>query len=219
MDIFTKIILYFVLLFAITIHEAAHGWAASKFGDLTAYHMGRVTLNPIPHIDIIGTVIFPLLMIFQGVPLFGWAKPVPVNPLNLRNPKRDNLWISAAGPLSNLTAALAFFILLRIIKAVSPQAFYFNPNLSGGFQPIQGVIIVLFYGILINIILAIFNMIPIPPLDGSGVLMGFLSDEAAQKYDVIRPYGFIILLGLLFLGFFREIFEPVYNTISLLVFR
>jgi Zn-dependent protease len=217
MDIITRIIAYFVLLFAITIHEAAHGWAANRFGDPTAFNMGRVTLNPIPHIDPIGTVLFPLLMMFTGIPLLGWAKPVPVNPMNLRNPKRDNLWISAAGPLSNFSAAAGFFILIRVIKAVNPQAFYIVPGLSGGFQLMQGVVTILFYAILINTFLAVFNLIPIPPLDGSGILMGFLNDEAAEKYDRIRPYGFMILLGLLFLGFFRIVFGPIQSIIVALI--
>ena len=116
MDIIIRIIAYFILLFAITIHESAHGWAAFKFGDPTAYNLGRITLNPIPHIDPIGTVILPLIMMITGIPFIGWAKPVPVNPLNLRNPRRDNLWISAAGPLSNLTAAAACLIGISILK-------------------------------------------------------------------------------------------------------
>jgi Zn-dependent protease len=217
MNILNILIAYIVLLFAITIHEAAHGWAAMKFGDATAYHMGRVTINPIPHIDPVGTVLFPLMMMFTGIPLFGWAKPVPVNPMNLRNPRRDNLWISAAGPLSNFAAATGFFILIRILKAVNPQAFYTAPGLQGGFQLSQGLVMILFYGILINTFLAIFNLIPIPPLDGSGVLMGLLSDEAAEKYDKIRPYGFIILIGLLVLGFFRIVFGPIQSIVLALV--
>ncbi|MGD2294335.1 MAG: site-2 protease family protein [Candidatus Aminicenantes bacterium] len=221
MDIVTKILAYLVLLFAITIHEAAHGWAAFKFGDPTAYNLGRVTINPIPHIDLVGTVLFPLMMMFTGIPLLGWAKPVPVNPLNLRNPRRDNLWISAAGPLSNFTAAAVFFILIRIIKGISPQdfraVFYTMPALSRSFQPLQGLLLILFYGILINTFLAVFNLLPIPPLDGSGVLSGFLSDEAVEKYDKIRPYGFIILLGLLFIGFFRIVFGPIQTIILILI--
>ena len=216
-----RILAYVVLLFAITIHEASHGWAALKFGDPTAYHMGRVTLNPIPHIDLVGTVILPLFMSFTGIALIGWAKPVPVNPINLKNPRRDNLWISFAGPLSNLTAAVGFLVLIRIIRLVSPegfrQALYVTPG-SGGFQPMQGLFLVLYYAILINIVLAIFNMIPIPPLDGSGILMGFLSPEAAEKYDQIRPYGFIIILGLVFIGFFRIIFGPIQSIINFFIF-
>jgi Zn-dependent protease len=216
--ILTGIIQYGVLLFAITIHEASHGWAAHKFGDPTAYSMGRVTLNPIPHIDPIGTVLFPLLMIFQGIPLLGWAKPVPVNPLNLRNPRRDNLWISFAGPLSNFTVAAAFIIISRLIKAANPRAFFLTAGSSGALQPIQVLILVVFWGALINAFLGVFNLIPIPPLDGSGVLMGFLSDEAAEKYDKIRPYGFFIIIGLLILGVLRAISSPIFKIIEYLIF-
>ncbi len=217
MEIITKVLAYFVLLFAITIHEAAHGWAANKLGDPTAYNLGRVTLNPIPHIDPIGTIILPIFMMLTQFPFFGWAKPVPVNPMNLRNPRRDNLWISAAGPISNFTAAMGFFVLIRIVKAVSPQAFYITTGLSGGPQPVQGLILVLYLGMVINTFLAVFNLIPIPPLDGSGVLMGFLSDQAAEKYDKIRPYGFFIILGLLFMGFLDLIFGPIQFIISMLI--
>ena len=216
MEIITKVLAYFVLLFAITIHEAAHGWAANKLGDPTAYNLGRVTLNPIPHIDPIGTLILPIFMMLTQIPFFGWAKPVPVNPMNLRNPRRDNLWISAAGPISNFTAATGCFILIRIVKAVNPQAFY-TSGLSGGPQPVQGLILVLYLGMVINTFLAVFNLIPIPPLDGSGVLMGFLSDQAAEIYDKIRPYGFFIILGLLFMGFLDLIFGPIQIVISMLI--
>jgi Zn-dependent protease len=180
--------------------------------------MGRVTLNPIPHIDPIGTLLFPLMMMFTGIPLLGWAKPVPVNPLNLRNPRRDNLWISFAGPLSNFTAAVGFIVLLRIIKALNPQAFYIASGFSGGFSPIQALILMLYYGALINTFLAVFNLIPIPPLDGSGVLLGLLSAEAAEKYDRIRPYGFFIIIGLFLIGFLQMVFMPIRHMIDLFVF-
>lgn len=221
MEIIIRIIAYFILLFAITIHESAHGWAALKFGDPTAYHLGRITLNPIPHIDPLGTVILPLIMMITGIPFIGWAKPVPVNPLNLRNPRRDNLWISAAGPISNLTAAAVFLVGIVILKFLNPSTVYFlrsfifaQTGFAGGFHPLGGLALILFYGALINTLLAIFNMIPIPPLDGSGVLMGLLSDQAAEKYDRIRPYGFLIILGLLFIGFLNLIFRPIYILIA-----
>jgi Zn-dependent protease len=221
MEIIIRIIAYFILLFAITIHESAHGWAALKFGDPTAYNLGRITLNPIPHIDPIGTLILPLIMMLTGIPFIGWAKPVPVNPLNLRNPRRDNLWISAAGPFSNLTAGAAFLIGIVILKFLNPNIVYFlrsfifaQKGFAGGFHPLGGLALILFYGALINTLLAIFNMIPIPPLDGSGVLTGFLSDEAAEKYDRIRPFGFLIILGLLFIGFLNLIFRPIYILIA-----
>jgi len=221
MEIIIRIIAYFILLFAITIHESAHGWAALKFGDPTAFNLGRITLNPIPHIDPVGTVILPLIMMITGIPFIGWAKPVPVNPLNLRNPRRDNLWISASGPISNLTAAAVFLIGIVILKFLNPNIVYFlrsfifaHTGFAGGFHPLGGLALILFYGALINTLLAIFNMIPIPPLDGSGVLMGLLSDEAAEKYDRIRPFGFLIILGLLFIGFLNLIFRPIYILIA-----
>lgn len=221
MDILTKILAYFVLLFAITIHEASHGWAAKKLGDPTAFQMGRVSLNPIPHIDPIGTVLLPLLMMFTGIPLIGWAKPVPVNPMNLRNPRRDNLWISAAGPISNFTAAIGFFIIIQILKFSSPRffqaAFYTVSGNTGQLQFAQGIGLILYFGILINAILAVFNLLPIPPLDGSGVLMGFLSDDAVEKYEKIRPYGFMIILVLFISGFLEIIFKPIQAIISMLI--
>ncbi|MFW6129316.1 MAG: site-2 protease family protein [Candidatus Aminicenantaceae bacterium] len=200
MEILSRILAYVVLLFSITIHESAHGWTANKFGDPTAYNMGRVTLNPIPHIDPIGTLLFPLIMMITGIPFIGWAKPVPVNPYNLKDPKKDNLWISFSGPLSNLMAAGAFIIAGVILKSM-----FILPSI---------ILPILFYGALINSILAVFNLIPIPPLDGSGILMGFLSDEAAEKYEQIRPFGFLIILGLLFIGFLNLIFNPIYTFIS-----
>ncbi len=200
MEILSRILAYVVLLFSITIHESAHGWTANKFGDPTAYNMGRVTLNPIPHIDPIGTLLFPLIMMITGIPFIGWAKPVPVNPYNLKDPKKDNLWISFSGPLSNLMAAGAFIIAGVILKSM-----FILPSI---------ILLILFYGALINSILAVFNLIPIPPLDGSGILMGFLSDEAAEKYEQIRPFGFLIILGLLFIGFLNLIFSPIYTFIS-----
>jgi len=224
MEIITRVVAYFVLLFAITIHESAHGWAAYKMGDPTAHSLGRITLNPIPHIDPIGTILLPLIIMITGIPFFGWAKPVPVNPLNLKNPRRDNLWISAAGPLSNLIAAVLFLVGISILKALNPNIRYFfssiltgGPGLSMGSNPLEGLALIFFYGALINTFLAVFNMIPIPPLDGSGVLMGFLSDETAEKYEQIRPYGFMIILGLLFIGFLNIIFRPIYILIATII--
>ncbi len=225
MNLVTLIISLFVLLFAITVHEAAHGWMAHKFGDDTALRLGRVSLNPIVHIDPIGTVLFPLILVIVGAPPFGWAKPVPVNPLNLRNPRRDNLWISASGPASNLMVAAFSLLAIVLLKTASPGVADFlrsflvgRGGLPRGFYPLEGLTLILFYGVLVNIYLAVFNLIPVPPLDGSGVLMGFLSDEAARKYDRLRPYGFLIVLALIYLGLLQVIIRPIEILILTIIF-
>ncbi|MFC2163412.1 site-2 protease family protein [Acidobacteriota bacterium] len=215
MDIPTIIISLFTVLFAITIHEASHGWAAYKMGDPTAHALGRVTLNPIAHIDPIGTILLPVILIVMGAPPFGWAKPVPVNPFNLRNPRRDNLLISAAGPISNFSVALIAFILLQVLKLANPDILI----MRGGTPSLgNGLFLILYYTILINVILAVFNLIPIPPLDGSGVLMGLISEEAAAKYEQIRPYGFIILILLIMTGFIGRILGFIMGIVNIFIF-
>ncbi len=214
MDIPQILISLFVVLFAITIHEASHGWAAYKMGDPTAYAMGRVTLNPIAHIDPVGTILLPLILVVMGAPPFGWAKPVPVNPMNLRNPRRDNLIISAAGPLSNFSVAFIAFLGIKLFKIINPTLFYTYRGFSG---PAEGLFMILYLTIVINVILAVFNLIPIPPLDGSGVLMGLISDEAAKKYEQIRPYGFFILLVLIMTGFIGKILGVIVRIVNIFI--
>lgn len=204
-----------MVLFAITIHEASHGWAAYKMGDPTAHALGRVTLNPIAHIDPIGTILLPVILVIMGAPPFGWAKPVPVNPLNLRNPRRDNLLISAAGPLSNFSVALVAFILLHMLKLANPEALLIRgatPSLG------NGLFLILYYTILINVILGVFNLIPIPPLDGSGILAGLISEKAAEKYEMIRPYGFFILILLIMTGIIGRILGLIMGIVNIFIF-
>jgi Zn-dependent protease len=193
-------------------------------GDTTAYDLGRVSLNPLAHIDPVGTVLLPLMLVLVGAPAFGWAKPVPVNPNRLRNPRRDNLVISAAGPAANFLTAFAAMIGLLILKLASPgvRAFLQSPALyrailPKGFYPLEGLALILYFAVLINVYLAAFNMIPIPPLDGSGILMGLLSERGAARYDRIRPYGFFIVLGLLYLNILDVIILPLNILISLIL--
>lgn len=216
MSIIEGIISAFVVLFAITVHEASHGWAALKMGDPTAYQLGRITLNPIRHIDPIGTILLPLMLIIMGAPPFGWAKPVPVNPLNLKNPRKDNLIISIAGPASNISVAVIAFIVLKILMNLNPSLFYSSGG--GASKLLSPLITIVYYTIVINVILAFFNLIPIPPLDGSGVVMGLISEEAAQKYEQIRPYGFFILILLIMTGFIGRILGVVLRIVNSLIY-
>lgn len=188
-------------LFAVCVHEAAHAWVADKCGDPTAKNMGRITLNPVPHVDPIGTILMPILMMITSVPLLGWAKPVMVNPLNFRNYKRDDILVSIAGPASNLLSALVGVALYHILwwAFVSGVAQF-------GFM--VTILKMLEYFVLINFVLMAFNMIPIPPLDGSHVLEKFLRGEALETWHRIQPYGFVILIVLLYTGIFGYIIRP-----------
>jgi Zn-dependent protease len=205
MDVLSIVISLFVLLFAITIHEASHAWSALKMGDPTAYAAGRVSLNPLAHIDPIGTVILPIVLVLMRAPAFGWAKPVPVNPYNLRHPRRDHLWISFAGPIANLLAAAISAGLFLMVKAWVRGM----TTSSMMVKPIVGLADILLAAFTINMVLAVFNLIPVPPLDGSGILSGLLSDSAAAKYDRIRPYGFILIIALAYTRILDFIFIPI----------
>ena len=200
------IIQFGVVLFAISIHESAHAWMADKFGDPTAKNQGRITLNPIAHIDLIGTIIFPLLLAIAGAPVFGWAKPVMVNPYNLRDPRRANIYISAAGPGSNIISAFIGIVLFLILKKLGVLA-------GGAGSGIDILLFIFFFFIVINIYLAIFNLIPIPPLDGSGIIEGVLKGEALYNYQKIKPYGFIILLLIIYIGVLDVIANPIISFI------
>ena len=221
-DIGTIAIQFAVLLFSLSIHEASHAWMADRLGDYTARYLGRVTINPIPHIDPIGTIVFPLLQFFINFPLIGWAKPVPINPVHLRNPQRDQIFISLAGPASNLIAGFAAFGILLILKLSSPNArglielMTILGRIPGNGTILAPVLGILFYAMVINLLLAIFNIIPIPPLDGHWILYGLLPASAAAVLERISSYGFILLYALMILGVFRFILIPVSFMIALL---
>lgn len=209
MDIRLIVIQAFVVLFAITVHEAAHAWTANKLGDPTAAALGRASLNPVVHIDPIGTILFPLMLIFitQGRgPVFGWAKPVPYDPRNLRQPKKGGLWISFAGPIANILTAACAILLYRVLIPGGDGTSATSPV-------IDALGMIFFYTALINLVLAVFNLIPVPPLDGSGILAGLLSGQAAERYERLRPYGFLILLVIIFSRVLDFIFRPIYGLV------
>ncbi len=201
-DIFRIIIQFAVVLFAISIHESAHAWVADRCGDPTARRMGRVTLNPIAHIDLFGTIIFPILLAIMGAPVFGWAKPVMVNPNNFRNRRRDGMLVSAAGPVSNLLVSLAVIFLLLA---------FFQPLMASTNPTLLLLIKIATYLIMINIFLAVFNLIPIPPLDGSGILEGLLRGDALDAYEKIKPYGFFILIFIMYTRGFDKIADLLFT--------
>lgn len=177
------------VIFAITVHEVAHGWVAKKYGDNTAFMLGRLTLNPIKHIDLVGTIILPGLLLLTGTGfIFGWAKPVPVDPRYFKNPRRDMAIVALAGPVSNLLMAIAWALCVRTGVVLGMEAISL-PLIYTGVA-----------GISINLVLALINLLPIPPLDGSRILTGILPDRLAWQYNRLERYGFIILLLLLMTG-------------------
>ncbi len=214
-----------VILFAISFHESAHAYAALRFGDTTARDLGRISLNPIRHLDPFGSVILPAMMyiLSAGRLIFGAAKPTPVNLANTRNPRLANLVVSAAGPVSNFLLAVVAIGVLLGIKAASPQsivdlalALRGEGFASGTLAPLTYV---LFRFVLINVLLAVFNLIPIPPLDGSGVVVSVFGGSVARVYATLAPFGFLILILLLSTGFLSKLFQPVLSAVYSVVFR
>jgi len=209
------LLLIMPFLLAITVHEFAHGWMANKLGDPTARLAGRLSLNPIKHLDLLGTI---TLILTRRI---GWAKPVPVNPYNLRDPQKDMMWISLAGPASNFLLAILSAIILRVIITINPS---FKPlvelALNFQFPSLEGFntfvilwIIILWMiclGMMLNVILAVFNLFPLPPLDGGKILQGILPRELSLAFEKIEPYGFFILILLAFTGILWIVISPFF---------
>lgn len=201
-DLLTAALGFGVLLISLTIHEAAHAWTADRLGDPTARRLGRVSLNPAVHIDPIGTLLLPIIAAVSHLPLIGWAKPVPVDPRNLSRPRRDFMLVAAAGPISNLLQAVAAAAVLRLGPA--SLRFADGPGLAG---------FVLLTAVEINLLLAFFNLIPVPPLDGGNVLLGLLPPKLAVTYSRIRQYGFLVLYALMLTGVASALIMPPTNLL------
>ena len=205
LTVIQKIAIYALpVIFAITVHEAAHGYAAKHFGDMTAFNAGRITLNPLKHIDMFGTIILPALTVMLGGILFGWAKPVPVDFRRLRNPKKDMLWVAAAGPASNFAMAIFWALVMKFSVNV-PEAFVLPMALMAK------------AGVTINIVLMVLNLLPLPPLDGGRIAVSLLPMNLARPFAQIERYGFIILIILLFSGVLGRILEPLINLVYALI--
>ena len=202
-NILITVLVYAIpVIFAITLHEAAHGYVAKHFGDSTAYMLGRVTLNPAKHIDPIGTVVLPLVTVALSGFMFGWAKPVPVNFNNLRNPRWHSVWVAAAGPGVNVVQALVWALVARLLaESVSPT------GLAGGFW-----LAVAEKGVIVNVVFAILNLFPLLPLDGGRIMASLLPPRISYSYSRLEPYGMVILIILMVTGVFSRLLSPLVNA-------
>ncbi|MGD9641973.1 MAG: site-2 protease family protein [Elusimicrobiales bacterium] len=194
-----------VLFFSVVFHEFAHGYMAYRRGDDTAYLSGRLSFNPLPHIDPVGTILLPAACIFMNFPAIGWAKPVPVNPYRMHSPKSDMAWVALSGPLSNITLALLAAVSFKLV------AMFMGGDLAYTLLRMLG------FAVVINLLLAVFNMIPVFPLDGSQVAMGVLKGRALEIYEKHLPYGMYIIIGLVVTGALQVILRPLLN-LAMLVF-
>ena len=181
------------VLFAITMHEVAHGWVASKLGDHTAKMMGRITLNPVKHIDPVGTILIPALTVFTFGFVFGWAKPVPINFNALNSPKKDMILVALAGPFANILMSIGWLLVIIIATMINSK----------------GLLLMAGAGIFVNLLLAIFNLLPVPPLDGGRVISALLPSDLSYKYDKLESYGLFILVALIFFGVFQTVILPI----------
>jgi Zn-dependent protease len=209
LNLIQKIAIYALpLLSAITVHEAAHGYAARRLGDRTAQMLGRLTLNPIKHIDPVGTLLVPMLLLMSGTGfIFGWAKPVPVSPRNFKNPGKDMAIVATAGPASNLVMALFWAGIMRLVAG----------PLSGIGNLAEPIFLMAQFGVIINALLAVLNMLPIPPLDGGRVAVGLLPPKASMGLARVEPYGMWILVGLMVTGLLSPILEPGISLVIKLI--
>lgn len=196
---------FLILIASLSVHEAAHAWAADRLGDPTARLLGRLTLNPLSHIDWLGTVLLPFMMVAAGLPVLGWAKPVPVDPRNLVAPRRDFALVALAGPVSNVLLAAVGVVVLLAMGGLIPEG---GPTRTG---------VVVYQAIFLNLLLAGFNMIPIPPLDGGNVIAGVVPEGVARLLDVVRPFGFVVIYALIWLGVVSYIQMPIERLLGWLV--